>query len=103
MGHGQEDQADRVGHPLHTTISLTPPEAFASVRAEAVAASDFVHNNLDQARAAGRGLAVAERIEHRAAPAGAGQATGVRLPLGLEPALLRPGGAVHARPRHRGQ
>lgn len=49
----------------HTTITQTAPEAFASVREEieAVSASDFVPNNLDTARAARRGLAVAERIE----------------------------------------
>lgn len=51
--------------PLHTTIARTAPAAFASVREEieAVPASAFVRNNLDTARAARRGLAVAERIE----------------------------------------
>ena len=50
---------------LPTNIARTAPEAFEAVREEieAVSASDFVHNNLDQARAARRGIAVADRIE----------------------------------------
>jgi hypothetical protein len=49
----------------HTLTAETAPAAFSAARAEieAVPASAFVRTNLDMARAARRGLAVAERVE----------------------------------------